>query len=114
MDTIENNTPPVEVPTPSPVPTGDQTPPAAAPPPAATLATQGDVTDERALALQRREAAIEERERIARDVEMNVAERERKNQEREAALRQPVTVAAKVKRKRNWSDPVFADEEVEA
>ncbi len=115
MDTIENPAPPVEVPTPTPVPTGDQTPPASPPPPAATLATQGDVTDERALEIQRREAAIEERERLARDCEMNIAERERKTQEREAALRQPVTApAAKAKRKRNWSDPVICEEEVEA
>ena len=113
-ETIENNPPPVEVSPPAPVSPGNPPPENNPPPPAATLATQGTVTDEQALALQLREAKIEERERRAREVEQTVADRERKAQEREDALRAPGSVTpAKTKRKRNWSDPVICDEEVE-
>ena len=85
-----------------------------APPPAATLATQGVVTDERALELQRREQAIAEREARARETEMSIAERERKAQEREEALRGTHHVPPqKRKRKRNWTDPINSPEEIE-
>jgi hypothetical protein len=85
------------------------------PPPGATLVVEGEVTDEKALAIQRREQELEERERKARETEMSIAERERKTQEREEALRQPVTTqpAVKQKRKRNWSDPVICAPEIE-
>ena len=101
---MNDEIPPPEVPG-SPVPAQNQTPPAgvAAPPPTAELATKGEVTDERALALERRERAAEEREKIAREEETRLAERERKIQERES-FAPPVK---KVKRKPHWSDPVF-------
>ena len=111
MESSENNPPPSEVPPPAPVP-----PENPAPPPAATLATTGEITDERALALERRAAEVEERERKARELETGISERERKIQEREAALRpSPPTAPGKekFKRKRNWSDPVNAPEEIE-
>lgn len=110
---LENNPPPAEVPPANEIPPADlaSLPPEAPAPPAATLAITGEVTDERALELQRRETALVERERIARDCEMNISERERQTQEREAALRAP---SPKTKRKRNWSDPIICDEEVEA
>lgn len=108
MNDTENNPPAVEIPPGHPVQT--ETPPGN-PPPAATLATQGEVTNERALEIARREAALEERERRAREAEMSVAERERRAQEREEVLRHAPT--AKRKRKRNFTDPVFAPEEIE-
>lgn len=105
----ENSAPPAKIPVP---PVQGKNP---APPPAATLATEGEVTDERALALERRAAEVEERERKARELETGISERERKIQEREESLRNVPTVKpAKVKRPRNWSDPVNAPEEIEA
>lgn len=84
------------------------------PPPAAALVTHGEVTDERALALARREAALEENERRHRDVETTLSEKERKIQEREAALVGSLAPKpAKVKRKPGWSDPVFNNEDEE-
>ncbi len=111
MESSENNPPTSEVSTPAPVP-----PENPAPPPAATLATTGEVTDERALALDRRAAEIEEREQKSRELETGISERERKIQEREEALRPAppsAPVKEKFKRKRNWSDPVNAPEEIE-
>ncbi len=116
---IENPTPAPEVPTAPPVAGADpihspQPPAAPAPaaPPAGQLVAEGEVTDERALALARREQAANERERTHREKETAIAERERKIQEREAAL-VPVK-PVKPKRKPNWSDPVFnADDESE-
>lgn len=102
--------PPPEIPG-APVPPQGQTPPnlPPAPPPAAALVTQGEVTDERALALERRAAEMDRREAVALDVEKNLSEKERKIQERESALASVKPV--KVKRKPHWSDPVFSDNE---
>jgi hypothetical protein len=109
-----NNPPAPEVPAP-PVQTEDQTPPApvqAAPPPAAELVLNGEVTDERALAIERREREVADREARLRGEETAVAERERKIQEREQVLAQPAA-PVKIKRKRNWSDPFVCEPEVE-
>ncbi len=106
--------PQTEVPAP-PVQTEDQAPPAevqAAPPPAADLVLNGEVTDERALAIERREREIADREARLRGEETAVAERERKIQEREQVLAQPAA-PVKTKRKRNWSDPFVCEPEVE-
>jgi hypothetical protein len=112
--------PPEEIKPPSPI--LDNTPPSekihesvnAPPPPAATLIVEGEVTDEQALALQRREQAIEEREARLRGEETTLSERERKIQEREAALKNPAPEKpAKIKRKRNFTDPVICEPEIE-
>ena len=104
--------PPSEIPGPQ-VPAPNQTtpsvPPAPAAPPAAALVTSGEVTDERALALVRRAAEIERREAVARDVELNLSAKERKIQEREAAL--AGAKPPKAKRTLHWSDPVFSNED---
>ncbi len=82
----------------SPLPPAAPVPPANPPPPdlqtgtpvppaAAALVVHGELTDEKALALERREQAIAERELKAREVEMSIAERERLAQEREEFLR---------------------------
>ena len=108
MADIENNPTAPEIPIAPPAPGGQPQ----GSPPAAALVVTGDVTDERQLALDRRAAELERREQLARDVENNVSERERKIQEREEALRAAPPVP-KFKRKRNWSDPVNAPEEIE-
>lgn len=103
--------PETEIPASAPVQTENQTPPAPvqAAPPAAEIVVKGEVADERALALERRERAAAEREQRLRDEEMRIAEREKKTQEREAALIAPTK--PKQKRKYGWSDPVFNDED---
>jgi hypothetical protein len=92
---IENNSPAPEISTAPPVPSENQPPPAASegtPPPAANLVIGGEVTDERQLALDRREAELARREMLALDA---------------------ATAPKKFKRNRNWSDPVNAPEEIE-
>jgi hypothetical protein len=114
-NTMPDEIPATEVPPPAAVP--PENPPAenlppAAPPPAASLVLEGEVTDERALALARRERELAEREARLRGEETTLAERERKIQEREQVLAQP-PAPAKTKRKRNFSDPFFCPEEIE-
>jgi hypothetical protein len=113
MNPIEDSTTPAEV-SPAPqVPPENPSPAVVAAPPAASLATQGEVTDERALEVARREAAIEERERKARETEQQISNRERKAQEREDALRLQSALPVKTKRKRNFTDPILCEPEVE-
>jgi len=117
----ENNSPALEIPI-GEIPPENSAPPAVAhvgtpaappPPPAATLATQGEVTDERQLALDRRQLEIDAAAERLRGEQTTLSERELKIQEREEALRNVPPAPVKVKRKRNWSDPVNAAEEVE-
>jgi len=104
MDEI--STPPLETPVPPPtdtppVPSGDT------PPPAGELVTKGVVKSER-------EIEIEKREEKARAREIEIAERERRTQEREEALRNvPPVKPVKTKRAKNWSDPVFSNDDEE-
>ena len=73
---------------------------------------------ERELEVERRESAAAERERKAREIEEGISRRELEVQTREEVLRTvpppPVPKSAKVKRKPNWSDPVFAGGEDKA
>ena len=73
---------------------------------------------ERELEVERRESAAAERERKVRAIEAGLAGREKEIQTREEVLRTPppppVPKSAKVKRKPNWSDPVFAGGEEKA
>ena len=107
----EKNLPPENQTPPAPVPSG-------APPPAANLVVLGDVKSERELEVERRESAAAERERKVRAIEAGLAGREKEIQTREEVLRTPppppVPKSAKVKRKPNWNDPVFAGGEEKA
>ncbi len=97
--------PPPEIPPPAPVPAPDQARPGvqAAAPPATALVVNGEVKSERELAIERRELEIARREEVARGVETNLSDKERKIQEREDALLNAPPVPApkpeKVKKK---------------
>ena len=81
-------------------PPPENLPPApGAPPPAAALVVHGDVKSERELEIDRREAATDERERKAREIEDGIARREMEVQTREEILRGvPPAPVKKVKR----------------
>ena len=81
-------------------PPPENLPPApGAPPPAANLVVNGDVKSERELEIDRREAATDERERKAREIEDGIARREMEVQTREEILRGvPPAPVKKVKR----------------
>lgn len=95
--------PPTQVPPPPPVPPPDQARPnvQAAAPPATNLVVNGEVKSERELAIERREAEIARREAVTKDVETNLSNKERKIQEREAALRlaPPIEAPARPEKK---------------
>jgi len=112
---IENPSPAPETPPAAPVQTENQTresvqtpsPSQPAPPPAANLVVNGDVTDERALALARREREISEREARARQIETEISEREAKINEREEIL----SAAPRPKRQKLILPTVFDEDE---
>ena len=99
---MSDEIPPPEIPG-AQVPPPNQTPPnIPAPPPATALVVKGEVKSERELALDRRETEVAGRESVTRDVENNLSDKERKLQEREAALRTTPTVPAPKKEKRKF------------
>ena len=111
---IENSTPPTETPEACEIPPANPPPPAApapgapaeAAPPAAALVVNGEVTDERVLAAERR----------ARDAEFRAAEVEQENQRlKEIQSQIPAPAATpKKKVKRYLISPLIgADEEIE-
>ncbi len=104
---------PDEIPTPAPetpevpaAPVGQpQGSPVQTPPPAARLVVEG-VKSEREIELER---ALETERDRAKRAEVIAAEAERKAQELLQIPKPPAP--PKEKRKRNWSDPVFSDDD---